>query len=325
MDILNNPFISYDCIRSSVAATDKEKKEFCVEYGDILFQRSSETLEDVGHANVYLDNRPALFGGFTIRGKKKGDYNPLFFKHLLDSPTARKKVIVKGAGAQHFNIGQEGLSTVSLSFPSLPEQNKIATLFSLIDERIAIQNRVIERYESLIKALAFKVIDSRESNSRLLDCVICSSSTLKESELIDNGIPTYGASGISGYTVKAQCQSDSILITKDGSGVGTKQFVHGAHSFVGTLCSLTAKDGFFLPYIYYALINKNLDTYKTGQAIPHIYVKDYGKEQLFCPPYPEQIELARGLEFLDRKVSFERGIVSNLYKLKTSLLNQLFI
>ena len=160
MDILNNPFISYDCIRASVVATDKEKEEFCVEYGDILFQRSSETLEDVGHANVYLDNRPALFGGFTIRGKKKGGYNPLFFKHLLDSPTARKKVIVKGGGAQHFNIGQEGLSTVSLSFPSLPEQNKIADIFSLIDERITIQNKVIERYESLIKALRHHIFAS---------------------------------------------------------------------------------------------------------------------------------------------------------------------
>ena len=173
MDILNNPFISYDCIRASVAATDKEKEEFCVEYGDILFQRSSETLEDVGHANVYLDNRSALFGGFTIRGKKKGDYNPLFFKHLLDSPSARKKVIVKGAGAQHFNIGQEGLSTVSLSFPSLPEQNKIADIFSLIDERIAIQNRVIEDLRKLKAAIEDWCLNQFKGTSvRLADILI---------------------------------------------------------------------------------------------------------------------------------------------------------
>ena len=153
MDILNNPYITYDCIRTSVVASDKEKDDFCVEFGDILFQRSSETLEDVGRANVYLDSRPALFGGFTIRGKKKGNYNPLFFKYLLDSPAARKRVIVKGAGAQHFNIGQEGLSKVTLSFPSLAEQSKISILLSTLDKRIAIQNKLIQRYESLIKAL----------------------------------------------------------------------------------------------------------------------------------------------------------------------------
>ena len=160
MDILNNPFITYDCIRASVAATDKEKEEFRVEYGDILFQRSSETLEDVGHANVYLDRKPALFGGFTIRGKKKGIYNPLFFKYLLDSPSARKRVIVKGAGAQHFNIGQEGLSSVSLFFPAMNEQTKIAELLELLDHRIAIQNKVIEKYESLIKALRHHIFSA---------------------------------------------------------------------------------------------------------------------------------------------------------------------
>ena len=162
MDILNNPFITYDCIRASVNATEKEKQEFNVEYGDILFQRSSETLEDVGHANVYLDSRTALFGGFTIRGKKKGAYNPLFFKYLLDSPTARKKVIVKGAGAQHFNIGQEGLSKVVLSFPSIQEQNRIAVFMNLLDQRIAIQNKVIEKYESLIKALRYHIFSTIE-------------------------------------------------------------------------------------------------------------------------------------------------------------------
>ena len=157
MDILNNPYITYDCIRASVNASEKEKQEFNVEYGDILFQRSSETLEDVGHANVYLDKKPALFGGFTIRGKKKGDYNPLFFKYLLDSPKARKKVIVKGAGAQHFNIGQEGLSSVSLYFPSKQEQKKIAELFELLDQRIAIQNKVIEDYTTLEKEIQHQV------------------------------------------------------------------------------------------------------------------------------------------------------------------------
>ena len=274
--------------------------------------------------NALLDDEDAnqTFGAFMLVFRSEDNH----FIHQLLSTKGYYSQVSENLGARINQITTSNIKDFEFSFPqSKAERDKIASFLDLIDRRISIQNRVIERYESLIKALAFKVIDSRESNTRLLDCVICSSSTLKESELIDNGIPTYGASGISGYTLKAQCQSDSILITKDGSGVGTKRFVHGAHSFVGTLCSLTAKDGIFLPYIYYALINKNLDTYKTGQAIPHIYFKDYGKEQLFCPPYPEQVELARGLEFLDRKVSFERGFVSNLYKLKTSLLNQLFI
>ena len=153
MDILSEGVINYDNIRSKVNATEKEIECFGVKDGDLLFQRSSETLEDVGRANVYMDNRTAIYGGFVIRGRKIGNYDPLFFKYLLATPLARKRTCRMGAGAQHFNIGQEGLSKISLYFPSIEEQRKIAEFLSLIDERIATQNKIIEKLQSLIKGL----------------------------------------------------------------------------------------------------------------------------------------------------------------------------
>ena len=172
MDILNNPVITYDCIRASVQATDAEISSFSVENGDILFQRSSETLEDVGRANVYIDDKVAVFGGFVIRGKKKANYNPLFFRYLLSSPYARKRIIPMGAGAQHFNIGQEGLSKVSLNFPSIEEQTKIASLLHLLDERIATQSKLIEKLESLIKGISNKLFNSKEGMPVRLGAVL---------------------------------------------------------------------------------------------------------------------------------------------------------
>ena len=160
MDILNNQFICYDNIRASVEVVDGDIETYGVNYGDILFQRSSETLEDVGQANVYLDSKPAVFGGFVIRGKSKSHYYPMFFRYLLASPTARKKIIVKGAGAQHFNIGQDGLSKVCLNIPSIQEQEKIAKLFECIDTRIATQNKIIEKLQSLIKGLSQQLLSS---------------------------------------------------------------------------------------------------------------------------------------------------------------------
>ena len=162
MDILNNDFITYDCIRTSVEITPEEQVAFAVEKGDMLFQRSSETLEDVGRANVYMDDRPAVFGGFVIRGKKKAEYNPMFFRYLLASPYARKKVIPMGAGAQHFNIGQDGLSKVKLHFPILQEQQKIADLLRLINERISTQNKIIEKLETLIKGFVDSIFTANK-------------------------------------------------------------------------------------------------------------------------------------------------------------------
>ena len=172
MDILNNTVITNDCIRVSVDVSEEELHNFCVENGDMLFQRSSETLEDVGRANVYMDDKPAVFGGFVIRGKKKAEYNPLFFRYLLASPFARRKIIPMGAGAQHFNIGQEGLNRVKLHFASLDEQKKIATFLSLLDERIATQNKIIDKLQSLIKGIVVCTILRKEKNAIVGD--VCS-------------------------------------------------------------------------------------------------------------------------------------------------------
>ena len=160
MDILNNAVITYDCIKASVDVTEKELSDFSVEKGDMLFQRSSETLEDVGRANVYMDDKTAVFGGFVIRGKKKGEYDPQYFNYLLRSPFARKRIIPMGAGAQHFNIGQEGLSKVKLHFANIEEQNKIGKILSLLDERISIQSKIIEDLKKLKVAIIEQVFCS---------------------------------------------------------------------------------------------------------------------------------------------------------------------
>ena len=156
MDVLSEGVIRYDNIRGKVDATEKEIECFGVKNGDILFQRSSETLEDVGRANVYMDDRTAIYGGFVIRGRKIGNYDPMFFKFLLATPLARKSTCRMGAGAQHFNIGQEGLSKILLFFPHIEEQRKIASLLSLIDQRIATQNKIIEKLQSLIKGIIYQ-------------------------------------------------------------------------------------------------------------------------------------------------------------------------
>lgn len=143
-DIIQNDYVTYDNIVGSVDIDDATLKRYSVENDDMVFQRSSETVEDIGRANVYLDNRTATFGGFVIRGKKIGEYNPYFFKCLLYSNEARRKVIRVGAGAQHYNIGQEALSQIYLHFPEVAEQRRIADLLLLVSNRIAAQRKFVE-------------------------------------------------------------------------------------------------------------------------------------------------------------------------------------
>ena len=326
MDILNNAIITNDCIRASVDVSEEELQNFCVENGDMLFQRSSETLEDVGRANVYMDDKPAVFGGFVIRGKKKAEYNPLFFRYLLASPFARKKIIPMGAGAQHFNIGQEGLNRVKLHFASLDEQKKIAKILSLLDERIATQNKIIEKMQTLIKGIAHKVSKQGKPNIRLSECLLCTSSTLQESDVAEVGAyPVYGANGIVGYLDTYNTTSEAIYIIKDGSGVGAVSCVKGKCSATGTLNILQTKEGFSLRYLYFILKVFSFEPYKTGMAIPHIYFKDYGKAKIYCPSNQLQCKYADLLSKIEQKATAEQKILDNLCSQKQYLLCQMFI
>ena len=326
MDILNYAVITYDCIKASVDVTEKELSDFSVEKGDILFQRSSETLEDVGRANVYMDDKTAVFGGFVIRGKKKGEYDPQYFNYLLRSPFARKRIIPMGAGAQHFNIGQEGLSKVKLHFANIEEQKKIGKMLSLLDERIATQNKIIDKLQSLIKGIAQKIVHSNKPNVCLSECLECKTSTLQESDVCEHGVyPVYGANGIVGYLDNYNTEGEAVYIIKDGSGVGTVSYVTGKCSATGTLNTLQAKEGYSLQYLYYLLKVFNFEPYKTGMAIPHIYFKDYGKAKVFCPSYTEQLRYARLLSAIDNKLSIEQNILTELRLQKQYLLRQMFI
>ena len=326
MDILNNAVITYDCIRASVSVSEEDMSAFSVQKGDILFQRSSETLEDVGRANVYVDDIPAVFGGFVIRGKQKTNYNPLFFKYLLSSPLARKRIIRMGAGAQHFNIGQEGLSKVKLPFACIDEQNKIAKILYLLDKRISLQNKIIDKLQSLIKGIAHKVSKQGKPNIRLSECLLCTSSTLQESDVAEVGAyPVYGANGIVGYLDTYNTTSEAIYIIKDGSGVGAVSCVKGKCSATGTLNILQTKEGFSLRYLYFILKVFSFEPYKTGMAIPHIYFKDYGKAKIYCPSNQLQCKYADLLSKIEQKATAEQKILDNLCSQKQYLLCQMFI
>ena len=210
--------------------------------------------------------------------------------------------------------------------PCLQEQKKIGKMLSLLDERIATQNKIIDKLQSLIKGIAQKIVRSNKPNVRLYECVECSSSTQQESEVCEQGAyPVYGANGIVGYLDDYNTEGEAVYIIKDGSGVGTVSYVTGKCSATGTLNTLQAKDGYSLQYLYYLLKVFNFEPYKTGMAIPHIYFKDYGKAKVFCPSYTEQLQYARLLSAIDSKLSVEKNTLRNLSLQKQYLLRQMFI
>ena len=350
MDILNNQFICYDNIRASVEVVDGDIETYGVNYGDILFQRSSETLEDVGQANVYLDSKPAVFGGFVIRGKSKSNYYPMFFRYLLASPTARKKIIVKGAGAQHFNIGQDGLSKVCLNIPSIQEQEKIAKLFECIDTRIATQNKIIDKLQSLIKGLIDDIITPQ--------CEQCVAFETLYSKAGEGGTPT--TSNVEFYEngnipfVKIDDLGDKYLLANKDyiTELGLKKssawlipvnsIIYSNGATIGAISinkyPICTKQGILgivpnsnidVEYLYYFMrssyFQKEVERVVTEGTMRTAYLKDINHIKCPIPDLDKQKEISHTLSALSFKEDIESQLLQKYQIQKQYLLSQMFI
>ena len=260
---------------------------------------------------------------FVLRGDKCDQH---FLYYVIASDRFINYVMSGVKGVKMPRGDKSQMEKYAFSIPTNTEQRKIAKFLSMLDERIKLQNKIIEKLETLIKGIIETVISSQKPNILIKNCLECNLSTLQESQVAKTGtFPVYGATGISGYTETADINGESILIIKDGSGVGTVKFVTGKYSYIGTLNSLTVKDGYCLKYIYFALQRLSFEPYKTGMAIPHIYFKDYGKAKIFCPTIKEQFAIAKRISSIEDKVSVEKRILFYYQAQKSYLLSQMLI
>lgn len=178
---------------------------------------------------LQIINEPCGITDNTLILKPKGIdafYLYYFLQHL------NLNRLIFGSGQPLITGGM--LKKVKVSLGTISEQSKIVKFLSLLDERIAVQNRLIDRLQSLMIGIAQKIAHSNKPNVRISDCLECSSSALQESEVNKTGkYPVYGANGIVGYIDKYHTQNEAIYIIKDGSGVGGVSYVTGK-------CSSTA-------------------------------------------------------------------------------------
>jgi len=129
--------------------------ELCKE-GDVAFADASEDTNEVAKAIEFfnLDNKDIVCGLHTIHGRDNKNKTVVGFKGYAFSSSAFHNQIRRIAqGTKIYSISTKNFSECYVGIPSKAEQTKIATLLRLIDERIATQNKIIEKLQSLIKGL----------------------------------------------------------------------------------------------------------------------------------------------------------------------------
>ena len=299
-------------------------KGYMLETDDIVFSRVGSV--DI-NAHVEHVQQGWLFSGRVLRVRPIKSVNSLCLHYVLSTESVKRDIRNRAVGQTMPSINTPILSNTGIYMSqSEAEQKKIANFLSIIDERIATQSKIIDKLQTLIKGIAHKVSKQGKPNIRLSECLLCTSSTLQESDVAEVGAyPVYGANGIVGYLDTYNTTSEAIYIIKDGSGVGAVSCVKGKCSATGTLNILQTKEGFSLRYLYFILKVFSFEPYKTGMAIPHIYFKDYGKAKIYCPSNQLQCKYADLLSKIEQKATAEQKILDNLCSQKQYLLCQMFI
>ena len=134
--------------------------ELCKE-GDVAFADASEDTNEVAKTIEFynLAEKNVVCGLHTIHGRDNKHKTVVGFKGYTFSSTVFHNQIRRIAqGTKIYSISTKNFSECYIGLPSKPEQTKIATLLRLIDERVATQNKIIEKLESLIKGIYSSIL-----------------------------------------------------------------------------------------------------------------------------------------------------------------------
>lgn len=162
---------------------------------------------------------------------------------------------------------------------------------------------------------------------RLGDVCEKASSNIAQKDLENNygNYPIYGASGLIKHVDFYKQADEYIAIVKDGAGIGRTTLMPAKSSVIGTMQYVLPRFQVIdIKYLCFAITHMNLAKYFTGATIPHIYFKDYCKEQLPLPPLDEQKRIAKNLDLASEIVKGYKEQLAELDKLVQSVFYEMF-
>jgi type I restriction enzyme S subunit len=154
----------FKCPFGRVQTTERERRRYNLRRGDILFVRSSVKPEGVGLTMVVMkDLENTVYSGFLIRYRPSSGYFELqYSRYCFHETSFRCNLLRRSTISANTNINQEGLKTLWIPLPPLPEQKKIAEILSTWDEAIEQTRRLIDAKKRRKKALMQQLLAGKK-------------------------------------------------------------------------------------------------------------------------------------------------------------------
>lgn len=352
-------YTSYGSIASKIfSRTDTDSDTTSQKY-DVVMPTSGETAEDIATATcIPFDG--ILYGGDLIILRSQTLYGP-FLSYQINSSLKRKiSRVAQGKSVVH--IGAEKIKPISFSFPCLEEQQKIASFFSTLDQKIELNERKVEALEKLKKGLMQNIFNrkirfKKDDGTDFPDWKVSELGNIAEirgggtpstsnSDYWDGNIQWLTPTEIDSKYVhesnrkitESGLANSSAKLLPMGTILLTTRATLGAcsiNNFNGFVCtnqgfqSLVCKPIVLNEYVYYAItfdeFQKKITKHASGSTFLEISAKNLKKLTIPTPSLEEQRKIADLLSTLDLQIDIKKKTVSAMRDLKRGFMQQMFI
>jgi len=308
-----------------------------INYGDILFAGSGETLEDIGKSIAYLGNQTAYAGGDIII-LKQHHQDARYLGYLFNNDVVRSQLFKIGQGHSVVHIYASGLKKVFVPLPSLPEQQKIASILNTWDKAITAQEKLIAQKQALKKGLMQQLLTGKkrfpgfeEEWEEVLVGEIASIKTGNSDtqDKIENGkYPFFVRSNTIERINTHSFDGEAVLTSGDGVGVGKiyhylnekfdyHQRVYNIHSFKSNV------NGKFFFYFFSQNFYRRVVAMSAKNSVDSVRMDMISKMPFSLPSIKEQEKIALMLSFLDNEINKMKLTEIILRTQKQGLMQQL--
>jgi type I restriction enzyme S subunit len=305
---------------------------------------------NVGSIAMYTGEKPCMISSLYVCFKTTKEVNNEWLMQLLKTPKMNYYYNVNGEGGVRVYLFYPNFARIRMSIPKIEEQKKIAKLLNLIDERIATQNKIIDKLQSLIKGINQNVFTDDGFNYMLKELCEIRSGYSGNQLASKNGLKVSRIETISGHKVNIErvgyvapfassenykLQIGDILFSNINSVeyIGNTAFIekdYGLYHGMNLLRLMPNKNIVTPLYLYLLLnINKMQNHFKTicNKAVSQASINqtELGKTVVKIPSIKAQKQICELYQSLYNKLETEDNAISLLQKQKEYLLRQMFI
>ena len=268
------------------------------------------------------------FGAFMLVFRSNDNH----FVHQLLCTKGYNSQVSENLGARINQITTSNIRDFEFCFPqSTAERNKIAGFLDLIDERIAVQSRLIEKLQSLIGGIAQHCIKEAISGSmgiKLGDICKITTGKLDANAQVDNGLYPFFTCAEQPFKIdNFAFDTEALLISGNGANLGYVNYYNGKFNAYQRTYVLDAfsENIQYIKWALKVLLPKRIAIEKSSSNTPYIVLSTLSDLRLPIPSKGNQCHMAELMQSLERKLSNQIALKSSYNMLKQYLLRQMFI